>query len=143
VGAAIHPLLADALCLDRPQPGTPGSPEPVWTYGVIGDAIRTLLPSLRLGFLVAPVSLQPGLHAAKQLTDWHNETVNQAALADFLDERLLARPRHVKKAMLSYERRRADSGHPAGQFSPPRWPWCRRSPGCGNQRMIVCGGQTE
>jgi GntR family transcriptional regulator/MocR family aminotransferase len=31
--------------------------------------------------------------------------VNQAALADFLDEGLLAR--HVKKAMLTYERRRA------------------------------------
>lgn len=63
-----------------------------------------MLPALRLGFLVAPASLQPALRLAKQLTDWHGELPTQAALARFIDEGLLAR--HIRKAAREYGRRR-------------------------------------
>ncbi|HEV3357342.1 MAG TPA: PLP-dependent aminotransferase family protein [Pseudonocardiaceae bacterium] len=71
----------------------------------VGSFAKTLLPMLRIGFLVAPESLRTALHAAKQLTDWHNELVGQVALARFIDEGLLAR--HVRKATREYAQRRA------------------------------------
>ena len=66
----------------------------------VGSFSKTLLPGLRLGFLVAPASLHPALRAAKQLTDWHAEQTNQAALARLMDEGLLAR--HIRKAGREY-----------------------------------------
>ncbi len=69
----------------------------------VGTFSKTLLPTLRLGFLVAPASLQPALRAAKQLTDWHGDPVTQAALARFIDSGEL--PRHVRRATRVYAAR--------------------------------------
>ncbi|MEU7862419.1 PLP-dependent aminotransferase family protein [Nonomuraea sp. NPDC049141] len=71
----------------------------------VGSFSKTLLPMLRLGFLVAPASLMPALRAARQLTDWHGELSAQAALARFIDEGLLAR--HIRKATREYAARHA------------------------------------
>jgi GntR family transcriptional regulator / MocR family aminotransferase len=71
----------------------------------VGSFSKTLLPSLRLGFLVAPASLRPALVAARELTDWHGDPVPQAALARFIDDGLLAR--HVRRARKEYAARRA------------------------------------
>ncbi|WP_336209494.1 MocR-like pyridoxine biosynthesis transcription factor PdxR [Nonomuraea sp. LPB2021202275-12-8] len=71
----------------------------------VGSFSKTLLPMLRLGFLVAPASLGPALRAAKRLTDWHGELPTQAALARFVDEGLLAR--HIRKATRVYAARHA------------------------------------
>ncbi|MEV4110068.1 PLP-dependent aminotransferase family protein [Nonomuraea sp. NPDC049695] len=71
----------------------------------VGSFSKTLLPMLRLGFLVAPASLAPALHAAKQLSDWHSDVPSQAALARFIDEGLLAR--HIRKATREYAARHA------------------------------------
>lgn len=71
----------------------------------VGSFSKTLAPMLRLGFLVAPASLQPALRTAKRLTDWHSEATSQAALARFIDEGLLAR--HVRKATRVYAARHA------------------------------------
>lgn len=70
----------------------------------VGSFSKTLLPMLRLGFLVAPASLRPALRWAKQLTDWHGDLVTQSTLARFIDEGLLAR--HVRKATREYAGRR-------------------------------------
>ncbi|MFC3453724.1 MocR-like pyridoxine biosynthesis transcription factor PdxR [Amycolatopsis speibonae] len=70
----------------------------------VGSFSKTLLPLLRLGFLVAPTSLRPALRQAKQLMDWHGDLVTQAALASFIDEGLLSR--HVRKATREYSVRR-------------------------------------
>jgi GntR family transcriptional regulator/MocR family aminotransferase len=70
----------------------------------VGSFSKTLLPMLRLGFLVAPASLRPALKWAKQLTDWHGDLVSQATLARFIEEGLLAR--HVRKATREYASRR-------------------------------------
>ncbi|MEU4235049.1 PLP-dependent aminotransferase family protein [Nonomuraea sp. NPDC026600] len=71
----------------------------------VGSFSKTLLPMLRLGFLVAPASLMPALRAARRLTDWHSELPTQAALARFIDEGLLAR--HIRKATREYAARHA------------------------------------
>jgi GntR family transcriptional regulator/MocR family aminotransferase len=70
----------------------------------VGSFSKTMLPMLRLGFLVAPASLRTALRTAKQLTDWHAELTTQAALARFIDEGLLAR--HVRRATRAYAARR-------------------------------------
>ncbi len=69
----------------------------------VGSFSKTMLPMLRVGFVIAPVSLQPALHAAKQLADWRSDLVTQGALARFLDEGLLAR--HIRKATRVYAAR--------------------------------------
>jgi GntR family transcriptional regulator/MocR family aminotransferase len=71
----------------------------------VGSFSKVLLPALRLGFLIAPASLQPALLAAKQLTDWHGEVATQAALAQFIDRGLLAR--HIRKVAREYANRHA------------------------------------
>ncbi|MEV6039919.1 PLP-dependent aminotransferase family protein [Nonomuraea sp. NPDC052116] len=71
----------------------------------VGSFSKTLLPMLRLGFLVAPASLAPALRAAKQLSDWHSDVPAQAALARFIDEGLLSR--HIRKATREYAARHA------------------------------------
>ncbi|MFI7615603.1 PLP-dependent aminotransferase family protein [Nonomuraea terrae] len=71
----------------------------------VGSFSKTLLPMLRIGFLVAPASLVPALRTAKLLSDWHNELPTQAALARFIDEGLLAR--HIRKATREYAARHA------------------------------------
>jgi GntR family transcriptional regulator / MocR family aminotransferase len=71
----------------------------------VGSFSKVMLPTLRLGFLIAPASLQAALRTAKQLTDWRGELPIQAALARFIDEGLLAR--HIRKAMREYATRHA------------------------------------
>lgn len=66
----------------------------------VGTFSKTMLPALRLGFLVAPPSLLPALRSAKRLTDWHNDHVTQAAMARFIDSGGFAR--HVRQATKQY-----------------------------------------
>jgi GntR family transcriptional regulator/MocR family aminotransferase len=69
----------------------------------VGSFSKTLLPMLRLGFLVAPPSLQDALRHARQLSDWHGDVPAQAALARFVDEGLFAR--HIRRATKVYGER--------------------------------------
>jgi GntR family transcriptional regulator / MocR family aminotransferase len=69
----------------------------------VGTFSKTMLPTLRMGFLVAPASLRDVLRRAKRLTDWHGEPHTQAALARFIDDGLLAR--HVRKVSREYAAR--------------------------------------
>lgn len=66
----------------------------------VGSFSKTMLPILRLGFLVAPASLQPALRSAKQLTDWQGDLWAQGAMARFIDAGLLAR--HIRRATRRY-----------------------------------------
>jgi GntR family transcriptional regulator / MocR family aminotransferase len=71
----------------------------------VGTFSKTLVPTLRIGFLVAPVSLAPALTAAKRLSDWHTDIVAQGALARLLDSGEFAA--HVRRANRIYAGRRA------------------------------------
>ncbi len=62
----------------------------------IGTFAKTLVPSLRLGFLVAPPTLIPALRAARYLSDSHGDPAMQLTLAQLLEDGRFAR--HVRRA---------------------------------------------
>jgi GntR family transcriptional regulator/MocR family aminotransferase len=75
----------------------------------IGSFSKTMLPGLRLGFMIAPASLRPALRTAKLLTDWHAPLASQAALASFIDTGMFTR--HIRSMRRVYqERHRLVSG---------------------------------
>ena len=67
----------------------------------VGSFSKTMLPGLRLGFVVTPASLSPAVGSAKYVTDWHTPLPTQAALARFIDEGLLAR--HLRRMRSVYQ----------------------------------------
>jgi GntR family transcriptional regulator / MocR family aminotransferase len=69
----------------------------------VGTFSKTMLPGIRLGFVIAPQSLQPALRLARYVSDWHSPLTNQAALARFIDEGLFAR--HIRKMRIEYKAR--------------------------------------
>ncbi|WP_369414519.1 PLP-dependent aminotransferase family protein [Corallococcus soli] len=71
----------------------------------VGSFSKVMLPTLRLGFLIAPPSLQRELRQARRLMDLHSPLVEQAALARFIDSGMLAR--HIRKLRRDYEERHA------------------------------------
>jgi GntR family transcriptional regulator/MocR family aminotransferase len=71
----------------------------------VGSFSKTLLPTLRLGFLVTPPSLRAAVHKAKYVTDWHTSMLVQAALARFIDDGGFAR--HIRKMGSVYRLRHA------------------------------------
>jgi GntR family transcriptional regulator/MocR family aminotransferase len=69
----------------------------------VGSFSKTLLPTLRLGFLVAPPALRDAAQRVKYVTDWHTALPMQAALAAFIEEGLFAR--HLRKMNSVYRAR--------------------------------------
>jgi GntR family transcriptional regulator/MocR family aminotransferase len=70
----------------------------------VGTFSKCMLPSLRLGFIVAPDWAMQTLVAAKNALDWHCSTPLQVAVAAFVAEGHLAR--HVRKMRDLYRPRR-------------------------------------
>jgi GntR family transcriptional regulator / MocR family aminotransferase len=70
----------------------------------VGTFSKSVFPSLRIGYVVAPPWAQASLAAAKRTLDWHCETTFQDTLAAFIDEGHMAR--HVRKMRGLYEARR-------------------------------------
>ncbi len=68
-----------------------------------GTASKSLAPGLRLAWLVVPASLLDDVVAARQLTDGPS-TLEQLTMAEFIASG--AYDRHVRRARLSYRRRR-------------------------------------
>jgi GntR family transcriptional regulator/MocR family aminotransferase len=83
--------------------------EPLVTLGgaehvaYVGSFSKSLLPTLRLGYVLPPPSLWEAMHKAKQVIDWHTAAPAQAALAEFIADGLLAR--HVRRMRRIYTRR--------------------------------------
>jgi GntR family transcriptional regulator/MocR family aminotransferase len=69
----------------------------------VGSFSKTMLPTLRLGFLVAQPSLRTALEAAKFLADWHSPLETQAAMGRFIADGLFAR--HIRRTRSVYQRR--------------------------------------
>lgn len=84
--------------------------EPLQTLDVSGRVIyigsfsKTILPALRMGFLVLPQSLRAAAEKAKFVGDWHSSTLVQSALARFIADGSFVR--HVRKASRLYCERR-------------------------------------
>lgn len=70
----------------------------------VGSYSKVLSPTLRLGFIAAPPSLLPALRAAKRVADSHGAIEMQLALAEVIDDGLLAR--HVRRMQRVYRERR-------------------------------------
>ncbi len=83
----------------------------------VGSFSKVLLPTLRLGFLVAPASLHGALAKARFVADWHSAEPAQAALAAFIDEGSLAR--HVRKVHAQYRVRHQRIGAAMAQDLAP------------------------
>jgi len=69
----------------------------------VGSFSKTLLPGLRLGFVVTPPGLREAVHKAKFVADWHSATPGQAALARFIDDGGFAR--HLRRMGTVYRER--------------------------------------
>jgi GntR family transcriptional regulator/MocR family aminotransferase len=69
----------------------------------VGSFSKSLLPSLRLGFLIAPAPLRGALRAASYVGGWYCQWPAQAALASLIENGLLAR--HVRKMRREYAAR--------------------------------------
>jgi GntR family transcriptional regulator / MocR family aminotransferase len=74
-----------------------------WRVLYVGSFSKTMLPALRLGFVVAPPTLFPALRKAKFVTDWHTAIPMQDALAQFIDDGHFAR--HIRRMRRIYEDR--------------------------------------
>jgi GntR family transcriptional regulator/MocR family aminotransferase len=70
----------------------------------VGTFSKCMLPSLRLGFIIAPDWARPALVAAKNCLDWHCSMPVQLGVAAFIAEGHLAR--HVRKMRRVYQQRR-------------------------------------
>lgn len=71
----------------------------------LGTYSKTLLPALRLGYLVVPPSLRAALLAARQLADGYGDPALEAALAELIADGQFAA--HVRRARAAYAERRA------------------------------------
>ncbi|HET6977939.1 MAG TPA: PLP-dependent aminotransferase family protein [Pyrinomonadaceae bacterium] len=69
----------------------------------VGSFSKTLLPTLRLGFVATPASCTAAVHKAKYVNDWHTSMVLQVALAQFIDGGAFAR--HLRKVRRIYAAR--------------------------------------
>ena len=70
----------------------------------VGTFSQSLLPALRIGFVLAPPAAREALIAARELTDWHGPAIEQGTLAAFIAEGHLAR--HVRRMRKVYAQRR-------------------------------------
>jgi GntR family transcriptional regulator/MocR family aminotransferase len=61
----------------------------------IGTFSRTVFPSLRIGYLVAPEPLIPAFTAAKWLSDLHSASLEQQTLAEFITSGMYER--HLRR----------------------------------------------
>ena len=111
--------------------------EPLQSLDTTGRVVypsfsKTMLPSMRLGFLVTPPSLRRALVAAKYVTDWATSTAPQAAMAEFIDRGWFAR--HLRRMRDLSPPPRDRVGHPGRGLRRPgeggalgRWPAHQRA----------------
>lgn len=71
----------------------------------VGSFSKTMLPTLRLGFVLTPPSLRDAVRGARFVTDWHAPVAMQRALGRFIEEGGFAR--HIRRMNRIYEERHA------------------------------------
>ena len=71
---------------------------------LVGSFSKTMSPSLRLGYLIAPPAVAQAVACVKHLVDWHTPTQTQTALARFMGDGDLQR--HIRRCHVAYAQRR-------------------------------------
>ena len=84
----------------------------------VGSFSKTMLPELRIGYVVLPAALVRAVQTVKHLTDWHTPTLTQQALARFIEDGHLLR--HIRRCHDVYAGRRERLRH---WFDGPLSPW--------------------
>jgi GntR family transcriptional regulator/MocR family aminotransferase len=69
----------------------------------VGSFSKSLLPTLRLGFVLTPPCCTPAVQKAKYVADWHTSMLGQSALARFMENGGFAR--HIRKLGRVYTER--------------------------------------
>ena len=69
----------------------------------VGTFSKALFPSLRLGYIIAPRDLVDGFLAAHLSTDMHAHLIDQAVVADFIDQGHFAR--HLRRMRVLHHER--------------------------------------
>ncbi|HEV8392738.1 MAG TPA: PLP-dependent aminotransferase family protein [Vicinamibacterales bacterium] len=69
----------------------------------VGSFSKTMLPTLRVGFVLVPESLRLAARKAKFVTDWHTSVLVQSALAEFIEGGAYAR--HLRRTNAEYRAR--------------------------------------
>ena len=69
----------------------------------VGTFSKSLLPALRVGFLVVPQSIRERVEAAKFVADWHTSVPTQRTLAAFIADGSFGR--HVRRMRIVYRQR--------------------------------------
>jgi GntR family transcriptional regulator/MocR family aminotransferase len=69
----------------------------------VGSFSKTMLPTLRLGFVVVPPSLQEAVQKAKFVSDWHTPAIAQNAMARFIEDGEFSR--HIRRMSSTYRER--------------------------------------
>jgi GntR family transcriptional regulator/MocR family aminotransferase len=72
----------------------------------IGTFSLSMLPALRIAYVVAPDWAVPDLTGAREALDWHGPAIEQGALAQFIAEGHLAK--HVRRMRRIYAERRIE-----------------------------------
>jgi len=89
----------------------------------VGSFSKTLLPMLRIGFLVAPDALVAQLADARRLAGWHAETTTQLALSRLIDDGTFGR--HLRRSRRLY---RGRHDRLVAAVSRELAPWLRLNP---------------
>jgi GntR family transcriptional regulator/MocR family aminotransferase len=71
---------------------------------LVGSFSKTMSPSLRLGYVIAPPAVAQAVANMKHLVDWHTPTQTQTALAKFMADGDLQR--HIRRCHAVYAERR-------------------------------------
>ena len=71
---------------------------------LVGSFSKTVSPSLRLGYVIAPPAVAQAVANIKHLVDWHTPTQTQVALAKFMADGDLQR--HIRRCHAVYAQRR-------------------------------------
>jgi DNA-binding transcriptional MocR family regulator len=119
------PILEDStyddLSYDGPVLPTLKSLDPYDIVFHAGGFSKTLIPGIRIGYLVAPASLQERVVAAKQTADILTSPLNQRALDVYLKSGHFTQ--HLKRVQRAYQDRRDAMIEAAYRYFPAEARW--------------------